>query len=114
MPMLYSLGQHEALLSVQDSLLPDEKLFAYLDDLYVVCPERVVPIFKLFACALEEHARIQVHLGKIQVWNRGVMSLLGAMHSRQPLNWWTHTPESGVDMNRGSGCWASRLVTPTL
>ena len=67
MPMLYSLGQHEALMSVQDSLLPDEKLFAYLDDLYVVCaPERVVPIFKLFAQALEEHTRIQVHLGKIQ------------------------------------------------
>ena len=29
MPMLYALGQHGALLSLQDFLLPDEHLFAY-------------------------------------------------------------------------------------
>ena len=42
MPMLYSLGQHAALQAVQDALLPGEHLFAYLDDIYIVClPERV-------------------------------------------------------------------------
>ena len=72
MPMLYSLGQHGALESIQDSLLDDEHLFAYLDDLYVVCsPERVAAIFKIIDEALEAYARIQVHLGKTQVWNRG-------------------------------------------
>ena len=85
-----------ALESIQDSLQDDEHLFrspsrfvcrllypssrsslrrwrsTRLDDLYVVCsPERVDPIFKIIAQALEEHARIQVHLGKTQVWNRG-------------------------------------------
>ena len=70
--MLYSLGQHAALQSVQDAFLPGEQLFAFLDDIYVVClPERVAPIHKLLEQALEEYARIQVHLGKTQVWNRG-------------------------------------------
>ena len=72
MPMLCSLGQHGALQEVQDSLMPDEYLFAYLDDIYVVClPERVSAIYKLLGQALEENARIQMHLGKTQVWNRG-------------------------------------------
>ena len=51
---------------------PDEYLFAHLGDIYVVChPERVSAIYKLLGQALEENARIQMHLGKTQVWNRG-------------------------------------------
>ena len=72
MPMLYALGQHGALLSLQDFLLPDEHLYGYLDDMYVVClPDRAGPIFKHLQEALAQYARIQVHLGKTQVWNRG-------------------------------------------
>ena len=53
MPMLCSLGQHVALQEVQDSLRPDEYLFAHLDDTYVVCPpERVSDIFQLLDQAL--------------------------------------------------------------
>ena len=37
MPMLYSLGQHAALQAVQGALLLGEHLFAYLDDIYIVC-----------------------------------------------------------------------------
>ena len=55
--------------------MADEQLFAYLDDLYVVCaPERVVEIYKLFAQALEEHAQIQIHLGMTQVESWGSFS----------------------------------------
>ena len=69
MPMLYSLGQHGALQEVQDSLRPNVYLFAYLDDISVVCPhERVSAIYKFLGQALEENAR---HMGKTQVWNRG-------------------------------------------
>ena len=72
MPMLYALGQHGALLSLQDFLVPHEHLFAYLDDICVVClPDRVGPIFKHLQEALDQYARIQVHLGKTSVWNRG-------------------------------------------
>ena len=65
MPMLYALGQHGALLSLQDFLVPHEHLFAYLDDICVLClPHRVGPIFKHLQEALDQYARIQVHLGK--------------------------------------------------
>ena len=36
MPMLYSLGQHEALRAVQSKIRLDERLFAFFDDIYVV------------------------------------------------------------------------------
>ena len=32
MPMLYALGQHQALLAVQSQLLPNEPLMAFHDD----------------------------------------------------------------------------------
>ena len=41
MPMLFALGQHPALLAIQARLLVNERVFAYLDDIYAVChPER--------------------------------------------------------------------------
>ena len=55
-----------------------------LDDLYFVCkPNRVSIIYGIVEKALWEHARIRVHTGKTQVWNkRGVapngMDKLGA------------------------------------
>ena len=42
MPMLFSLGQHRALEAIAEQLQENEKLFAFLDDIYVVCdPDRV-------------------------------------------------------------------------
>ena len=37
MPVPYSLGQHGALQSVASHLLPGKRLFAFLDDVYVLC-----------------------------------------------------------------------------
>ena len=46
-------------------------MFAFLDDIYVVCPSpRVAPIFKTLTAALWTYAHFQVHLGKTQFWNR--------------------------------------------
>ena len=68
MPMLFSLGEHQALVAIQARLQDDEELFAYLDDMYIVCtPARVHTIVKE---ELWAHARI-VHQGKTQVWNSG-------------------------------------------
>ena len=118
MPMLYALGQHRALLCLQDFLLPHEHLFAYLDDLYVVClPDRVGPIFKHLQEALDQYARIQVHLGKTQVWNRGGHVPPGCQEM-QEVAALTHWPESGEvrdhHRSKGSGCWASQLATKSL
>ena len=49
----------------------NEKLFAFLDDIYVVCdPDRVGDVHQLLQRELWVHARISLHLGKTQVWNR--------------------------------------------
>ena len=38
MPLLFSVGQHRAMVAVQAELREGERLFAFLDDIYVVCP----------------------------------------------------------------------------
>ena len=46
MPALFALGQHPALQALQAQLQDDERLFAFLDDVYVVCsPDWVSAIF---------------------------------------------------------------------
>ena len=72
MPMLFALGQHRALLAIQERLLEGERVFAFLDDIFVVCmPERVANVYTTIQQELFAHARISVHHGKTQVWNRG-------------------------------------------
>ena len=74
MPGLFSLGLHPALEAVQAELRPNESLFAYLDDLYVLCtPERARIIFDLVRERLWEHSRIHVHLGKTKTYNAGAV-----------------------------------------
>ena len=71
MPILFCLGQHAALASVKRELLEGEQLFAFLDDLYIICkPERVVEVHRILSNKLWEHARISLHAGKTKVWNK--------------------------------------------
>ena len=45
MPPLYALGQHPALEEVRGQLRPGEAIFAYLDDVYVLClPDRATGV----------------------------------------------------------------------
>ena len=68
MPALYSLGQHDALDAVKRQLQPDEELFAFLDDVYVLCtPERARPAFNLLKSELLRHTSVNLHLGKTKV-----------------------------------------------
>ena len=71
MPMLFCLGQHSALSAVSGGLQEGERLFAYLDDLYVVCkPDRVGAVHDLLRVHLWNHCRISLHAGKTKVWNK--------------------------------------------
>ena len=71
MPLLFSLGQHRALLAVNARLIEGESLFAFLDDLYVLCsPERIGEVHKVILQELWSRANIRVHHGKTKVWNR--------------------------------------------
>ena len=62
MPLLSSLGQHAALEAMQGRLHPGEKLFANLDDVWLVSqPERVGEVHTVPEHELWTHAKIQVH-----------------------------------------------------
>ena len=70
MPLLFSLGQHRALVGVQAHLKTDERLFAFLDDIYVVCPpERVGEVNLVLEQQLRVHTGINIHQGKTKLWN---------------------------------------------
>ena len=84
MPALFALGLHVALVAVQAGLLPSERLFAFLDDIFVVCsPDRVADVHASLQAELWRHARIQVHQGKTQLWNRDgqIPNVLISTHS---------------------------------
>ena len=72
MPALYALAQHDALEAAAGRLEKGERLFAFLDDLYVVTTRaRAAAAFKEVAGAVERHAGVQSHLGKLRAWCRG-------------------------------------------
>ena len=78
-PLLFSLGRHRALVAVQSKLKEDEKLFAFLDDVYVTCtPTRVEEVFQLLETELHRHACISIHLGKTKLWNAAGIEPTGA------------------------------------
>ena len=65
MPLLYALGQHAAIENIASKLRPSEKIFAFLDDIDVVCQtDRAVPIFEIFRIELWDHAKIRINNGK--------------------------------------------------
>ena len=71
MPMLFALGVHAALCAIQSHLQADERVFAYLDDIFLVTtPARVGVLFGVVEAELWRCSRIRVHQGKTQVWNR--------------------------------------------
>ena len=58
--------------AVASRLQEGERLFAFLDDLYVLCdPTRVLDVHAILQQELSRHAGIQIHHGKTKVWNQG-------------------------------------------
>ena len=65
MPLLFCLGQHPVLAAVSAGLRDGERLFAFHDDLYIVCrPERVGAVDDLLRRDLWQHAGMCLHAGK--------------------------------------------------
>ena len=70
MPLLLSLGQHSELEAVRARLINGERLFAFLDDVYVTTtPNRVGTVHNILQEELYQHSRIHINIGKTQVWN---------------------------------------------
>ena len=69
-PMLFALVQHPALVAAIRRFHVGERLFAYLDGVYVVTtPDRVGAVHAILSEALWRHSRIRIHGRKTQVWN---------------------------------------------
>ena len=91
MPLLFALGQHEALQAVSRQLRPDERLFATL--------------------GVESPCVHRVHTGKTKIWNQaGVLRCV--MCWRESKEFKTQQPQCGRDLdqespsrNKGSRFW---------
>ena len=71
MPALFALGLHDTLARVKTEMQPGEELFAYLDDIYVLCkPARVKPLYDLLKQALKEDTGLDLNEGKTRVYNK--------------------------------------------
>ena len=65
MPLLFSLGTHNALEDTQQQLEPGERLFAHLDDVYILSsPEWTRVLYNLLGTTLRDRASIQLHTGQ--------------------------------------------------
>ena len=70
-PLLFSLAIHAALRQANEALRPGEYLFAFLDDVYLLCsPDRAVELFRVIEGAMMHHTGISCNLGKTRIWNR--------------------------------------------
>ena len=81
---------------MKSQLEDGEKLFAFLDDVYVICrPTRVLQVFRLLEHELGRKVCICVHQGSTQIWNRG--GVLPAGVAQQP-EWRTQTLWCGEEI----------------
>ena len=70
MPLLFALGQHEALQAVSRQLRPNERLFAFLDVYLTSKVDWVGACYTILEEKLRVHACTRIHLGKTKVWNQ--------------------------------------------
>ena len=71
MPALYALAQHDALVQADALLEPGERLFSFLDDLYVTTTKnRAREAFETVSGSVLRHAGVRAHLGKVKAWSK--------------------------------------------
>ena len=88
MPLLFSLGQQRALRAIAGKLQAGERLFAFLDDLYVSYrPARVAAIHRSMRIELWRHSKISVHHGKTNLWNKAGILPCGVEELQQLASW---------------------------
>ena len=72
MPEMFAVAQHRALKAAWERLSSHDQLLAFLRDIHVVGRlRRVVDIHNILRAQLWHHARIQIHQGEPQAWDRG-------------------------------------------
>lgn len=70
-PALFALGQHAGLAAAAAGLQPDERLMAFLDDLYIITtPARARAVYDTTTRAVAAHAGIHTNPAKTRVYTR--------------------------------------------
>ena len=83
-----------------------ERIFAYLDDIYLVTmPERVGAMYAIVEEQLRVQAKIRIHGGKTKVWNRAgerpqICDVLERIARLQNPELWCGGMSSDVSWNR--------------
>ena len=96
MPLLFSLGQHSALDAVISRLQEGERLFAFLDDLYVLCdPGRVAEVHSILEEELWRHKSTRA---RRRFGTRVDLFQLVGKTSKPVLACWTPTQSCGEAM----------------
>ena len=98
MPALYALAQHDALAEAAAALEPGERIFSFLDDLYLVTSqERARAAFETVATSVEKHAGVQSHMGKLRMWSSAGVDALPEVAELRADVWTASKPaESNV------------------
>ena len=85
MPLLFSLAMHPSLISTGNLFREGEKLFAFLDDVCLICkPERVLEVFRLIENALWIHSIAARRKSGTAVGPRGCEDLARAARALNP------------------------------
>ena len=68
MPALFALAQHDALVEADAKLEAGERLFSFLDDLYLTTTKpRAKEAFETIAGSVLQHAGVRTNAGKLRV-----------------------------------------------
>ena len=95
MPALFALGLHDALVKAQNKLSNGDRLFAFLDDLYLVTTKaRARKSFDIVTQEVQNHAGIQTNLGKLHAWCRGGGEGPADLAGLGPEIWMSNHPSS--------------------
>ena len=116
MPLLHSVGQHEAFQAAHRGMWDGEHLMAFLDDVHMASdPDRVGPVYATVQDALWEEAGIRIHVGKTKVWNAaGIGPAICDVLERvaQEQNPAAQVRRGrGIPVEQGSKSWEPHLAT---
>ena len=71
MPALFALAQHDGLVEADSKLEAGERLFSFLDDLYLTTTKkRACDAFDTVAECVHRHAGVRTNFGKLKAWSR--------------------------------------------
>lgn len=95
MPAPFALAQHGGLAAASRELQGGDRVLSFLDDLYVLTTRsRAWSAFQTVATAVEQHAGVQTHMGKLKVWCRGGGPPPEDLQQGAPNAWVADKPEA--------------------